>query len=116
MVRVDQLRSEAEARYLTLEDQLQASLLDAEARLAELSRTGRASALGGAETAETVEADALRATIADARARLREIERGFRVEIDALERALMIWTLWIPAGGVILAGAGFGLYRRWRRP
>lgn len=116
MVRVDRLRSEAEARYLTLEDQLQASLQDAEARLAELSRTGRASALGGVEGAETSEADALRATIADARARLRGIERGFRVEIDALERALMIWTLWVPAGGVILAGAGFCLYRRWRRP
>ncbi|MBI1263353.1 MAG: hypothetical protein GC187_01300 [Alphaproteobacteria bacterium] len=116
MARVDRLRSEAEARYLTLEDELRTSLLDAEARLAELSRTGRASALGGAATAETAEADALRAAIADASARLRGIERGFRVEIDRLERALMIWTLWIPAGGVILAGAGFGAYRRWRRP
>ncbi|MCC5995672.1 MAG: Gldg family protein [Oceanicaulis sp.] len=115
MTRVERLRSEAEARYMALETALQTDLAEAEARLAELSRAGRASALGGAEGEEARVAEALRARIADSRDRLRAIERGFRVEIDALERALMFWTLWVPAGGVALAGLGFGLYRRWRR-
>ncbi|KAA5803657.1 hypothetical protein F1654_07600 [Alkalicaulis satelles] len=115
MTRVERLRSEAEARYLALETTLQSDLAEAEARLAVLSRAGQASALGGAAGDSAREADALRARIAEDRARLRAIERGFRVEIDALERALMFWTLWVPAGGVALAGLGFGLYRRWRR-
>ena len=45
----------------------------------------------------------------------RRIERGFRVEIDALERALLFWTVWVPPALVLLAGFVFLLLRR-RRP
>ncbi|MGJ3233013.1 MAG: Gldg family protein [Oceanicaulis sp.] len=115
MVRVEALRADAEARYLALQDELQAELGTAEARLQELTREGRASALGGAGEADSAEADALRAQIVDARERLREIERGFRVEIDALERSLMIWTVWLPPLFVIACGVVFILSRRTRR-
>ena len=115
MVRVEALRADAEARYLALQDELQAELTEAEARLEELTRAGRASALGGAAEADSEEAAALRAQIVDARERLREIERGFRVEIDALERALMIWTVWVPPLFVIVCGVLFILSRRTRR-
>lgn len=115
MERVEALRSAAEARYRTLQEELQAELLDAETRLAALSTAGRASALGGAQAEDRAEADALRARILDARERLREIERGFRVDIDALEQRLMLWTIWAPPLGVIgLAAIVFGLRRRRR--
>ena len=114
MARVEALRSDAEARYLELQGRLQAELAEAEARLDDLNAAGRASALGGADAAGSAEAEVLRAQIVDARERLREIERGFRVEIDALERSLQFWTVWIPPLGVMLAGFGFALWRRRR--
>ncbi|WP_430430968.1 Gldg family protein [Oceanicaulis sp.] len=115
MTRVDDLRTRAEARYLTLQDTLQAELSEAEGRLDELTRLGRASALGGAGSADAAEADALRLQILDARERLREIERGFRVEIDALENRLLLWTLWMPPLVVLVFGVIAALVRRRRR-
>lgn len=112
MHRVEALRSEAEARYLDLQGRLQAQLFDAETRLAELNATGRGSALGGASDNDSAEANALRAEILDARERLREIERGFRVDIDALERALLFWTVWVPPLGVMGLALIFFLVRR----
>ena len=114
MTRVETLRNEAEARYLELQGRLQAELAEAEARLDDLNAQGRASALGGAEARARAEAEAVRARIVDARERLREIERGFRVEIDALERSLIFWTVWAPPLGVVLAAIMFGLWRRRR--
>lgn len=116
MVRVEALRADAEARYLALQDELQSELSEAEARLDDLTRQGRASALGGAGAADSAQAEALRTRIIRAREQLREIERGFRVEIDALERALMIWTVWIPPLLVIFCAALFTLIRTRRRP
>jgi ABC-2 type transport system permease protein len=115
MTRVDALRTAAEARYLTLQDTLQAELSEAEGRLDELTRLGRASALGGAGSDDAAEADALRTQILDARERLREIERGFRVEIDALENRLLLWTLWLPPLVVLVFGVSAALVRRRRR-
>lgn len=113
MTRVETLRSQAEARYLELQESLSAELAEAEAELAALNRAGRGSALTGDGAAD--EAEALRERILEARARLRDIERGFRVEIDALERALVVWTVWIPPLAVILAGGLLLLLRRRRR-
>ncbi|WP_421860953.1 Gldg family protein [Oceanicaulis sp.] len=115
MTRVDALRTAAEARYLTLQDTLQAELSEAEGRLDELTRLGRASALGGAGSDDAAEADALRLQILDARERLREIERGFRVEIDALENRLLLWTLWLPPLVVLVFGVIAALWRRRQR-
>lgn len=115
MTRVDALRTAAEARYLTLQDTLQAELSEAEGRLDELTRLGRASALSGAGSDDAAEADALRLQILDARERLREIERGFRVEIDALENRLLLWTLWLPPLVVLAFGVIAALWRRRQR-
>ena len=114
MARVERLRTQAEARYLELQGDLRAELAEAEARLEDLNATGRASALGGASAADSARAEALREQIVDARERLREIERGFRVDIDGLERALMVWTVGAPPLGVILFAAGFAFFRRRR--
>ncbi len=114
MTRVDALRTRAEARYLELQDQLRARLATAEGELAGLSETGEASPMGGAGADSAARAEALRGEIVSARARLRDVERGLRVEIDALERALILWTVWIPPLTVIAAGLGLAIFRRRR--
>lgn len=115
MTRVEALRSEAEERYLALQERLTADLAAAEAELDELNRTGQASALSGADAGEAGRAEALRQEIVEARARLRDIERGFRVEIDALQRRLLFWTLWFPPALVILGAIAFFVWRRRRQ-
>lgn len=115
MTRVETLRSQAEARYLQLQERLTAELAEAEEELASLNRQGQASALSGAGSDETARASALRAQIVDARQRLRDIERGFRVEIDALERSLIVWTVWVPPLLVMLGAVLFLVIRRRRR-
>ena len=49
------------------------------------------------------------------RERLREIERGFRVEIDALENRLLLWTLWLPPLVVLVLGVLAAVWRRRHR-
>lgn len=116
MTLVDELRSEAETRYLTLQDQLRTELSTAELDLAQLTEAGRASALGGADSTDSDEADTLRAQILNARERLREIERGFRIDIDRLERGLMIWTVWVPPLTIIMIGFALMIWRRRQTP
>ncbi|MCC5980991.1 MAG: Gldg family protein [Oceanicaulis sp.] len=115
MARVDALRARAEARFVELQDELRAELADAEGALARLSTAGEASALGGAGAASAARAEALRERIVSARAALRDVERGFRAEIEALERSLHLWTLWVPPLIVLLAGGVFTLVRRRRQ-
>ncbi|PWE18545.1 hypothetical protein DDZ18_02775 [Marinicauda salina] len=112
MTRVEALRAEAEARYLEVQRELEAELEAARERLEELNAAGESSVLGGASRDEAAEAEQLRARMVEARARLREVERGFRREIDALERALVFWTMWAPPLGVALLGAIFLFLRR----
>lgn len=114
MARVEALRADAEARYLDLQSRLQAELAEAETRLETLNAAGRSSAMGGADPAGSAEAERLRSQIVQSRERLREIERGFRVEIDALERGLLFWTVWVPPLAVMVFGFGFALWRRRR--
>lgn len=115
MVRVEALRARAEARFVELQDELRAELADAEGALARLSAAGEASALGGAGADSAARANVLRERIVAARAALRDVERGFRTEIEALERALHLWTLWLPPLLVLLLAGGFTLIRRRRQ-
>ena len=106
MRRVDALRAEAESRYLALQTELEGDLQQAEEDLAQLNAQGAGSVLSGARAQDAERAEALRAEILETRARLRDIERDFRTEIDALERRLLIWTVWAPALGVALLALG----------
>lgn len=114
MVRVQALRERAESRHLDLQEELRARLVDAETRLADLDAAG-GSALSGADAATAARAEALRGEIVAARARLRDLERELRMETDALERALIIRTVWLPPLIVVLAGLGLAGLRRRRR-
>ena len=107
-----ELRTTAEARYLNVQDQIQTELNDAQSELDSLTAQGRTSSLGGASENDSVRAEFLRQTIIDARSRLRDVERGFRLDIDRLENALMLWTVWAPPLMIILFGIGFMIARR----
>ena len=115
MTRVDTLRAEAEARYVEIQDRLEAEIEVAETRLQELLGSGQASGLAdpGARAGRD-EAMALRQQILATRARLREVERGFRHDIDALNASLQFWTIGVPPALVVLLGLAGTLVRRRR--
>ena len=116
MIRVDNLRSEAETRYVEIQNQLEAELDDAEERLQVLQGSGSTSALFAQNNVDAhQEAQLLRHQIADTRTRLREIEREFRSDIDALDANLQFWTIGVPPALVILVGLAGTLVRRRRR-
>ncbi|WP_417497178.1 Gldg family protein [Maricaulis sp.] len=115
MTRVDTLRAEAEARYVEIQDRLEAEIEVAETRLQELLGSGQASGLAdpGARAGRD-EAMALRQQILATRARLREVERDFRHDIDALNASLQFWTIGVPPALVVLLGLAGTLVRRRR--
>tara|TARA_R110002072_G_scaffold81857_2_gene187081 strand:- start:673 stop:1029 length:357 start_codon:yes stop_codon:yes gene_type:complete len=115
MTRVDALRAEAEARYVEIQDRLEAEIDAAETRLQELLGSGQASGLAdpGARAGRE-EAMALRQQILGTRAHLREVERDFRHDIDALNSNLQFWTIGVPPALVVLLGIAGALTRRRR--
>ena len=115
MTRVDALRAEAEARYVEIQDRLEAEIDAAESRLQELLGSGQASGLAdpGARAGRD-EAMALRQQILGTRAHLREVEREFRHDIDALNSNLQFWTIGVPPALVVLLGLAGALTRRRR--
>ncbi|WP_300542574.1 GldG family protein [Maricaulis sp.] len=116
MTRVERLRDEAEARYVEIQNALEAEIAEAEARLDTLTGSGRASAfLSGSDAAGREEAERLRRQIAETRAELRAVERDFRRDIDALNASLQFWTIGVPPALVILAGLAGAVVRRRRR-
>jgi len=115
MTRVDTLRAEAEARYVEIQDRLEAEIEAAEMRLQELLGSGQASGLADPDArAGRDEAMALRQQILATRAHLREVERDFRHDIDALNASLQFWTIGVPPALVVLLGLAGTLVRRRR--
>ncbi|MEE2565549.1 GldG family protein [Hyphobacterium marinum] len=114
MLRVEQLRADAERRFVEEQASLQDQIDTAQARIAELqnpSITDEASL-----TMEPVEIRAemraLRSDVLTARNRLRDVERDFRSDIDDLEASLRFWALWFPPLAVLLTGFVLALLRR----
>ncbi len=117
MTRVEDLRADAEARYIETQDQLESEIAEAEARLDVLLGSGQASALlSDSRQSDREEAIRLREQISRTREQLRSIERDFRRDIDALNADLQFWTIGVPPALVILFGvAGLFVRRRRRR-
>ncbi|WP_291843659.1 Gldg family protein [Maricaulis sp.] len=116
MTRVENLRAEAEARYVAAQDALEAQIEDAEARLDALLESGQASALlADSRVSDREEAMRLRQEIQQTREDLRAIERDFRRDIDALNADLQFWTIGVPPALVILFGILGSVVRRRRR-
>lgn len=81
--KVDELRREAEAKYLVEEEALQNQLSETEARIAALeNQNTEGSAVLSAE--QEAEIERFRAQLLDTRKALREVKRGLRQDIDAL--------------------------------
>ncbi len=81
--KVDELRREAEAKYLVEEEALQNQLSETEARIAALENQNTdGSAVLSAE--QEAEIERFRAQLLDTRKALREVKRGLRQDIDTL--------------------------------
>ena len=116
MTRVDDLRAEAESRYVEIQERLGAEIEEAETRLRELQGSGQASGLSDMDARSgQAEATALRQRILTTRSHLREVEREFRHDIDALNSNLQFWTIGVPPALVILIGFLGALTTRRRR-
>jgi len=115
MTRVENLRADAEARYVAAQDTLEAEMAEAEARLEALLGSGQASALlSDSRASDREEAIQLRQQILETREELRGIERDFRQDIDQLNADLQFWTIGIPPALVILFGVIGSIIRRRR--
>jgi ABC-2 type transport system permease protein len=115
MTRVDDLRTDAETRYVEIQDRLEAEIADAETRLQGLRDSGLSSALFTTSDANArEEAAVLRRQIAASQARLRDVERDFRRDIDALDASLQFWTIGVPPALVFLFALLGVLVRRRR--
>ena len=121
MVRVERMRSEAEARFFEEQMRLEERLAATQERLEELQATaaGNSDFSGDLEAAlapaQRIELQRLRERIVETRGRLRDIERDFRRGIDGLEARLMAINIWGGPLLVILLGIGAGFMRRRRR-
>ncbi|MFN7056227.1 GldG family protein [Hyphomonas sp.] len=118
MQRIEQMRAEAEARFLREQRDLEVRLETAESRLSVLqAAAGERFAASDPESAlseaERAELTSLRADILGYRARLRAIERDYRQGIDQLESTLKAINIW--GGPVLVALAGLIVWHRQRR-
>lgn len=110
MVRVEEMRAAAEARYFDEQARLEARLRANQSRLEELQEIGSTDGFyaGDLEADLTPEEQAelaeLRRAVVDTRARLRAIERDYRKDIDQLEARLKAVNIWGPPVFVALAG------------
>jgi ABC-type uncharacterized transport system involved in gliding motility auxiliary subunit len=95
--RVEQLRKDAEARYLTRELELQDQIKKSEMRINELQRERGAPGTGVDATGalvltaeQQVELGKLEKAQVDARKELREVQRSLRADIEATGSMLMV--------------------------
>ena len=116
MIRIDKMRSAAEAKYFRQQAELEASLNEAQGRLEELQAIGSTDGFfeGDAEAdltdEERTELTELRTRIVSLRGELREIERDYRRDIDRMEATLKAINIW--GGPILIALAGLLVWRR----
>lgn len=106
-VRVDNIRKEAELRYLNEEQQLQQQIADTTARLTALEGNDP-DAISPEQEAEI---ENFRTQLLEARKALREVQRNLRKDIDALES----WLAFLNIALIPLLLFGLLLYRSRRR-
>jgi ABC-2 type transport system permease protein len=114
---VEELRGQAQARFLAEEERLQTRLAQTQERLQALEAKGAASgALSGAAVAlspdEQAALSAFREEAGAIRARLRAIAGEYRRAISGVETTLALLHIWLIPG--LVAAFGFGLWA-WRR-
>lgn len=113
---LDDLESEAQARYRAAEIELQGALDDAEARLADirgqsLTPDGR---IGVLTQAQQEEIKAYVDLQEDLRQQLRSVQASLRAELDSVQNTLRIVNVWAMPLVVFVIGLGLALWRRFR--
>ncbi len=117
--RVEELRRQAEQRYLSEEDTLRQKLRATEERLAQLQRRG-ANMGDDAGTiiitaAQRAEIERFRGEIKDTRIKLREVERNVRLDIDQLGGWLRFFNIGLVPLLVACGALAIVIVRRRRR-
>lgn len=113
--RIQQLRREAEQRYLTEEQALVVKLSETEKKLADLqSKAGEGSRELLSE-AEQKAIDDFQEEMLQTRRDLRAVQHNLRREIDTLQSEIQVMNIALMPALVLLIAVGVGLVRRQRR-
>ncbi|GAB4539770.1 MAG: GldG family protein [Parvularculaceae bacterium] len=117
MTAIDNLRREAEARFLQEEERLQAELEATEARLEALQREGSGDGqfLTAPSPEEQAEIARFQAEMLRIRQDLRDVQRNLNADIEALKGLMIFLNVWAAPLALSL-GAGFVAWRRRRAP
>lgn len=112
---VENLRKDAEARFLLEEQQLNAKIAETQKKLQELQN---GAPQGGDQLTLTPEQNAevekFRLELADTRARLREVQRNLRKDIDGLGNLLAALNIALVPALLVIAAIVLGVIRRRR--
>ncbi len=119
MTRIDAMRDAAREALYVEQSNLENRLTETEARMTELRMQG----VGGGflrdesaiDAAQAEELAQFRSEAIEIRQRLRDVEREFRAEIDALERRLVVFNMWLPPLVIILLGVFIMTWRSRRK-
>lgn len=117
MTAIDNLRREAEARFLQEEERLQAELEATEARLEALQREGSGDGqfLTAPSPEEQAEIARFQAEMLRIRQDLRDVQRNLNADIEALKGLMIFLNVWAAPLALSL-GAGVVAWRRRRAP
>jgi DNA repair exonuclease SbcCD ATPase subunit len=106
--RVEALRRDAEAKYLSKEQELEQSIQQSQARIGELQREKKGTGVNALILSPEQEAELkkLEETMASARKELREVQYRLRREIDGLGSGLMLanvalWPAFVAVGASV---------------
>jgi ABC-type uncharacterized transport system involved in gliding motility auxiliary subunit len=112
---VENLRKEAEARFLLEEQQLNAKIAETQKKLQELQNGAGAQGDQLAMNSEqNAELEKFRLELADSRARLREVQRNLRSGIDTLGSVLAAINIALVPLLLVIAAIVLGIIRRRR--
>jgi ABC-type uncharacterized transport system involved in gliding motility auxiliary subunit len=112
---VENLRKEAEGRFLLEEQQLNAKIAETQKKLAELQNAAPQSGDQLTLTPEqNAEVEKFRLELADTRARLREVQRNLRKEIDGLGNFLAAVNIALVPLLLVIVAIVLGVIRRRR--
>ena len=109
---VEDLKREADARFLREEQDLNARIAEAQEKLQALAKAGSDPAALTPE--QEAEIEKFRGELADTRARLREVQHELRAGIDRLGDALALINIALVPALLVIAAIIFGIVRRRR--
>jgi len=117
--RVDQLRRDAEQKYLAKEQELQNKLRETEAKITELQRAKPDDQTAGGLVILTPEQQAeiekFRQEQIQTRSALRDVQHQLRKDIEGLGRNIKLLNIWLMPALVGFAAVGLGVWRARRR-